>query len=78
MSEREPLLHDHSQQLVHGEGQKGVSHDGGRGLGPLDISRSTRYAILAGLWIATFLSVSYTVYYKLAMMSMTTLIGFEP
>lgn len=28
------------------------------GVGPLDISRSTRYAILAGVWSATFLSVS--------------------
>ena len=26
--------------------------------GPLEISRSNRYAILAGIWIATFLSVS--------------------
>ena len=58
MSERDPLLQDHDsrQQLQQGEGQtqKGV----GRALGPLEISRSTRYGILAGLWIATFFSVS--------------------
>ena len=56
MSERDPLLQDRNsgQQLQQGEGQKGV----GRALGPLEISRSTRYGILAGLWMATFLSVS--------------------
>ena len=56
MSERTPLLQDRdsSQQFQQGEGQKGV----GRELGPLEISRPTRYGILAGLWIATFLSVS--------------------
>ena len=26
-------------------------------LGPLEISRSTRYGILAGIWMGTFLSV---------------------
>ena len=62
MSERDPLLlqdsNDSGQQLQHasGKGQKVV----GRvvPVGPLEISRSTRYGILAGLWIATFLSVS--------------------
>ena len=29
-----------------------------RRLGPLEISRSNRYSILAGIWVATFLSVS--------------------
>ena len=29
-----------------------------RRLGPLEIPRSNRYAILAGIWVATFLSVS--------------------
>ena len=61
MSERDPLLlqdsnNDSGQQLQHGKSQKVV----GRvvPVGPLEISRSTRYGILAGLWIATFLSVS--------------------
>ena len=60
MSERAPLLQDRGpgQQFEQGEGQKGV----GRPLGPLEISRSTRYRILAGLWMATFLSVSLSVY----------------
>ena len=51
MSERDPLLQASGRQ---GECQKGV----GRALGPLEIPRSTRYGILAGLWIAVFLSVS--------------------
>jgi hypothetical protein len=56
MSERDPLLqHEYdSGQQRQGESHKGVS----RVLGPLEISRPTRYGILAGLWIATFLSVS--------------------
>ena len=29
----------------------------GRKVGPMEISRSTRYGILAGIWTATFLSV---------------------
>jgi hypothetical protein len=61
MSERDPLLQDHDSGQ-QGEGQKGV----GRALGPLEISRSTRYGILAGLWIATFLSVSLSVFSELA------------
>ena len=64
MSERDPLLqnhdHDSGQQLRQGEGHKGVV----RALGPLEISRSTRYGILAGLWMATFLSVSLSFYSK--------------
>ena len=66
MSERDPLLQDHDsgQQIlqVESEGENGVSRE----LGPLEISRSTRYAILAGIWMATFLSVSLFVYSKLA------------
>jgi hypothetical protein len=60
MSERDPLIQDDDsgQQLQKGEGKKGV--------GPLEISRSTRYGILAGLWIATFLSVSLYVQSKIA------------
>ena len=60
MSERDPLLQDHDsgQKLQQGESQKGV----GRALGPLEIPRSTRYGILAGLWIATFLSVSFCLF----------------
>lgn len=55
MSERDSLLHhgDSCQQP-----DTGSQKDLGRALGPLEISRSTRYGILAGLWMATFLSVS--------------------
>ncbi|KAI6027188.1 vacuolar amino acid permease [Pisolithus marmoratus] len=54
-TERDPLLpsasrNDHS--FTSGSGPKLSAT-----VGPLDISRSTRYAILAGLWSATFLSV---------------------
>ena len=51
MSEQTPLLQDRDSSQ---EGQKVI----GRALGPLEISRSNRYGILAGLWIATFFSVS--------------------
>lgn len=54
MSERDPLLQHHEQQQGEGYSRKGVN----RAPGPLDISRSTRYGILAGLWMGTFLSVS--------------------
>ncbi|TDL18944.1 MFS general substrate transporter [Rickenella mellea] len=52
--ERDPLL----ENLNTGSGQAGFStkNDPGRRLGPLEISRSNRYAILAGVWAATFLS----------------------
>ena len=70
MSERDPLLQgdEYPQQ---GNGQKGV----GRALGPLEISRSTRYGILAGLWIANFLAVSLCLF-RVSMMSITS-IGSE-
>ena len=76
MSERDPLLQDHDsvQQPQQGEGQKGV----GRTLGPLEISRSTRYGILAGLWMATFLSVSLCLFRVGTGMMSITFIGSEP
>lgn len=40
-SERDPLLTRHDRKKVP----------------PLEISKSTRYGILAGIWVATFLSV---------------------
>ena len=69
MSERDPLLQDHDsgQQLQQGQGQRGV----GRALGPLEISRSTRYGILAGLWLATFLTVSLSGLIRVGMISIT-------
>jgi hypothetical protein len=49
-TERDPLLSASNTSLR--------AHDHSRSpVGPLEISRSTRYAILAGLWSATFLSV---------------------
>lgn len=46
-SVHQPLLQD----------EDGDAYKGPRRLGPLEITRSTRYAILAGIWTATFLSV---------------------
>lgn len=63
MSEQDPLLqHRESDQQLQGDNKKGV----GRVLGPLEISRATRYCIVAGLGTATFLSVSPSDYSKLA------------
>ncbi|KAF9494438.1 MFS general substrate transporter [Pleurotus eryngii] len=45
-SVHQPLLQD----------EAGDANKGPRRLGPLEITRSTRYAILAGIWTATFLS----------------------
>ncbi|KAF4609247.1 hypothetical protein EYR40_001600 [Pleurotus pulmonarius] len=45
-SVHEPLL----------QNEDGDAYKGPRRLGPLEITRSTRYAILAGIWTATFLS----------------------
>ena len=50
--EREPLLgtrngEDSEQQVENKQSKQG----------PLEISRTTRYGILAGIWAATFLSV---------------------
>jgi hypothetical protein len=45
-NERDPLL-----QAENG-------HTDDRGTGPMEISRSTRHGILAGIWVATFLTVS--------------------
>ncbi|KAH7890122.1 major facilitator superfamily domain-containing protein [Phlebopus sp. FC_14] len=49
-TERDPLIPDDHTGGAAGTPSKKV--------GPLEISRSTRYAILAGLWSATFLSVA--------------------
>lgn len=62
-SEREPLLREANQAalppgapavpVLEAVKDVKVRH------GPLDISRTNRYAILAGIWTATFLSVCY-------------------
>jgi hypothetical protein len=52
-TERDPLI----------KNATGLSQDiptPGQHKGPLDISRSQRYGILAGIWSATFLSVGYS------------------
>ena len=55
-------LHCFKTQQGEFEGQIGID----RALGPLENSRSRRYDILAGLWTATFLSVSLSVQSELA------------
>ncbi|KAI0261793.1 major facilitator superfamily domain-containing protein [Gloeopeniophorella convolvens] len=47
--EQEPFLHAES-------GLANVSPNNASKPGPMEISRSTRYGILAGIWVATFLS----------------------
>ena len=49
-SERDPLI-------PRTESPQPISAKKTRGVGPMEISRSTRYGILAGIWAATFLSV---------------------
>lgn len=54
-SERDPLLTAPSQQNADIQGQEGVREV--EKLGPLEIPRSNRWAILCGIWIANFLGV---------------------
>ena len=66
-SERDPLLtapqrqHDGSVQ-----NSEGVRKD--KRLGPLEISRSNRRAILTGIWTANFLGVRIVIPYSLVRM----------
>lgn len=58
-AEQDPLLRPSTSY----DDQSFTSRTGSKlsaNVGPLDISRSTRYAILAGLWSATFLSALNT------------------
>ncbi|KAG9313279.1 vacuolar amino acid permease [Chiua virens] len=50
-TERDPLLFKSTTDTATGKLEQSLNS-----VGPLEISRSTRYAILAGLWTATFLS----------------------
>jgi hypothetical protein len=54
-SERNPLLATPSQCHANAQNLEGVRKD--EKLGPLEISRSNRWAILAGIWTANFLGV---------------------
>ena len=54
-SERDPLLTTPPQR--HANAQNEAEIKNGRGLGPLEVSRSNRNAILAGIWMANFLGV---------------------
>ena len=58
-SERDPLLTTPSQHHADVQGQEVVSEE--KKLGPLEISRSNRWAILGGVWIANFLGVRHTI-----------------
>lgn len=53
-TERDPLLASQPQGTQNGHSVDGHEK---QGPGPRDISKSTRYGILAGIWAATFLSV---------------------
>lgn len=54
-AERDPLLRD---DVLSADATTPTKDDRRRQVGPLEISRSARYGILAGVWSATFLSVS--------------------
>lgn len=56
MSERDPLLDPASAALPPAVGESASAAP--PGLGPLEITRRTRYGILAGIWVGNFLSVS--------------------
>lgn len=64
-NERDPLL-----QAENGRS----SHAPSKIPGPLEISKSTRHGILAGIWVATFLTVSHTS--PLLISSYTLLLGY--
>ncbi|KII89467.1 hypothetical protein PLICRDRAFT_109347 [Plicaturopsis crispa FD-325 SS-3] len=55
VSERAPLL-EGQVRTGNPDETNGSSHKDPNRLGPLDITRRTRYGILAGVWCATFLS----------------------
>lgn len=59
LTERDPLLQSVAAQPGAAAGAVVLSSDtkSVTKVGPLEITRSTRYGILAGIWVATFLSV---------------------
>ena len=60
-SERDPLIPRRGSQTTgNGEQQPTGKRVETRRPGPLEISKSTRYGILAGLWSANFLAVCCT------------------
>ena len=59
LTERDPLLRNEAP-VANSSVSKSKVQETGRGdlrVGPLEISSSTRYGILAGTWMATFLTV---------------------
>jgi hypothetical protein len=64
-TERDPLLSSASSSTTRRDDEASDACSSaaapkaatGSGLGPLEIKRSTRFGILAGIWVATFLSV---------------------
>lgn len=69
MSERDPLLN--SPQNGGIDGTIGTDAKRKNKVGPLEISKSTRYGILAGIWTATFLSVCTCFVVALALCSLS-------
>lgn len=63
-TERDPLLRDANLGVLPpgapGAPVQHATKDVKIRLGPLEITKSNRYAILAGIWAATFLSVRST------------------
>lgn len=57
-SEREPLLKSSPRRNADAQNSEEAGKE--KKLGPLEISRSNRWAILAGVWTANFLGVRPT------------------
>ncbi|KAF8179676.1 vacuolar amino acid permease [Pholiota molesta] len=71
MSERDPLLNRDSERLGDVEEIAHKRKDEKR-VGPNDISRSTRYGILAGIWTATCLSVRHQIHNVIVLPSISS------
>ena len=68
-SERNPLLPTPSQHYANAQNPEEVREV--KGLGPLEIPRSNRWAILGGIWIANFLGVRRTISYLICFPKLT-------
>ena len=56
LAERDSLLQSSNTNAQYGAGEQS-NKDAARTPGPLEISRTARFGILAGIWMGTFLSV---------------------
>ena len=74
-TERDPLLATPTQFRTNAQNVEEFRKD--EKLGPLEISRSNRWAILAGIWMGTFLGVRRTVSCWVRFSNVSVAPGFE-